>query len=197
MLQERKFDRVGGTRPVKVDVRFIAATNKKLEDSIQNGSFRQDLYYRLNVISITIPPLRERPGDIPILATYFAAKYSKQAKRRMMGISAEARSYLVHYDWPGNVRELENAIERAVVLGIQDVILPEDLPEAVLDVQQPAEIKATNFLLAVREAKKQIILRALEQANGNYVEAAEYLGMLPNNLHRLIRNLNLKSLIKS
>ncbi|MGA9994338.1 MAG: sigma 54-interacting transcriptional regulator [Pyrinomonadaceae bacterium] len=199
VLQEREFERVGGTRPIKVDLRLIAATNKDLEEAIKDGSFRQDLYYRLNVVSVTMPPLRERREDIPLLASYFAAKYSKKCKRKVMGINAQTRSLLTEYDWPGNVRELENAIERAVVLGSGDRILPEDLPEAVLEREATAGSDAaasTKYHDAVTEVKKQLILKAVEQAQGNYTEAAKLLGVHPNYLHRLIRNLNLKSLLK-
>ncbi|HEU4768575.1 MAG TPA: sigma 54-interacting transcriptional regulator, partial [Pyrinomonadaceae bacterium] len=132
VLQERQFERVGGTRTLSVDVRIIAATNRNLEDAIKAGSFRQDLYYRLNVILLTLPALRDRREDIPLLAYYFIAKYSKKCKRLVSGIAPETRNCLVGYDWPGNVRELENAIERAVVLGNTDVIMPDDLPESLL-----------------------------------------------------------------
>lgn len=190
VLQEREFQRVGGTRPIKVDIRLIAATNRDLEEAVRAGRFRQDLYYRLNVISLVMPPLRERREDIRLLAMYFAANYGKKCKRPVLGISPEARACLVHYDWPGNVRELENAIERAVVLGSTNSILPEDLPEAVLEKAIPKE--GPGYYEAVGEAKKQIILKAIEQAGGNYNEAAKRLGVHTNNLYRLIRNLNLK-----
>jgi Nif-specific regulatory protein len=197
VLQEREFERVGGTKTVKVDLRLIAATNRELEDAIKQGEFRQDLYYRLNVVSVRMPPLRERPEDIPLLASYFADKFSKKCKPHAMGISAPARSLLMHYDWPGNVRELENAIERAVVLGTSDVILPEDLPEAVLEQEPTASAHVTKYHEAITEAKKQLILKAVEQAKGNYTEAARLLGVHPNYLHRLIRNMNLKTSLKN
>ncbi|HEV7842456.1 MAG TPA: sigma 54-interacting transcriptional regulator, partial [Pyrinomonadaceae bacterium] len=197
VLQEREFDRVGGTRPVKVDVRVIAATNKELEDAIKAGDFRQDLYYRLNVVSIVMPPLRERREDIPLLASYFAAKFSKKSKRQVMGISQSARAYLTNYDWPGNVRELENAIERAVVLGSSNQILPEDLPEAVLETAMSLKGAApAQYHDAVREVKKQLILKAMEQSDGSFTEAAKILGVHPNYLHRLIRNMDLKEELK-
>jgi len=192
VLQEREFERVGATRPIKVDVRIITATNKDLEEAARNGSFRQDLYYRINVISINMPPLRERREDIPLLASYFAAKCGQKVKRRIMGISPDARSCLMAYDWPGNVRELENAIERATVLGATDFILPEDLPEAVLEAALLPIPQQMKYYEALKEAKKQLILDALEHAGGNYTEAAKLLGVHPNNLHRLMRNLNLK-----
>jgi Nif-specific regulatory protein len=196
VLQEREFERVGGTRPIRVDIRLIAASNKDLEEAIRLGTFRQDLYYRLNVVSVTVPPLRDRREDIPLLASYFAAKSGQRCKRRVMGILPEARQYLINYDWPGNVRELENAIERAVVLGSSEVILPDDLPEAVLEAEPATRLSVLQYHEAVKEAKKQLILRAVEQAGGNYTEAARLLGVHPNYLHRLIRNLNLKAALK-
>ena len=191
VLQERQFERLGGTRTIDVDVRVLAATNRNLEEAIKDGTFRADLYYRLNVISLTLPPLRERREDIPLLASHFAVKYGKKCKRPVNGISPEARACLVAYDWPGNVRELENAIERAVVLGNTDVILPDDLPEAILSTA-PVPEKLSNYHEAVLAMKKQYVLRALEQTNGNYTEAAKHLGIHPTNLHRLIRTLGVK-----
>ena len=195
-LQEREFERVGGTRPVHIDVRIVAATNRDLAESVKAGAFRQDLYYRLNVVSIEMPPLRERREDIPLLASYFAARAGERSKRHILGVSPEARACLVNYEWPGNVRELENAVERAVVLGSSDFILPEDLPEAVLETVQPAGVSIAQYHEAVSQAKKQVILRAVEQAGGSYTEAAKLLGVHPNYLHRLIRNMNLKSVLK-
>ena len=194
VLQERQFERVGGTRTIEVDVRIIAATNRNLEEAIRAGTFRQDLYYRLNVISLTLPALRERREDIPLLACHFVARYSKKCKRLVSGISPETRECLLGYDWPGNVRELENAIERAVVLGNSDVITPDDLPETLLAVA-PVSTSTSNFHEAVLEMKKQLILRTLEQTNGNYTEAAKALGIHPTNLHRLIRTLGLKNVL--
>ncbi|HJP91493.1 MAG TPA: sigma 54-interacting transcriptional regulator [Pyrinomonadaceae bacterium] len=195
VLQEREFERVGGTVTIKVDLRVIAATNKNLEEAMEAGQFRQDLYYRLNVVSLEMPALRERRDDIMLLANYFADKCGAKCNRRLKGFSAEARACLTSYDWPGNVRELENAIERAVVLGTTDLILPDDLPEAVLE----SELSPTSTLRyheAVTQTKKQIILRAIEEAKGNYTEAAKLLGVHPNYLHRLIRNLNLRAQLK-
>jgi Nif-specific regulatory protein len=194
VLQERQFERVGGTRTVSVDVRIVAATNRNLEEAITAGMFRQDLYYRLNVISLTLPPLRERREDIPLLAYYFIAKYSKKCKRLVSGISAEARNCLMAYDWPGNVRELENAIERAVVLGNTEVIMPDDLPESLL-ATNAASPRLPNYHEAVNEMKKKFILQAIEQANGNFTDAAKLLGIHSTNLHRLIRTLGLRDSI--
>ncbi|MEP6569040.1 MAG: sigma 54-interacting transcriptional regulator [Acidobacteriota bacterium] len=192
VLQTREFERVGGTRPVKVDVRMIAATNRNLEAAIKDGGFREDLFYRLNVVSILMPALRERRDDIPLLATYFVADYARKCKRRVTGLSAEARRLLIAYDWPGNVRQLENAIERAVVLGSTELIVPEDLPEALLESEGTDGDSSPRYYEAIKEAKRQLLTKTLQQTEGKYTEAAKLLGIHPNNLHRLIRSLNLK-----
>ena len=194
-LQEHEFERVGGTRALKMNARVIAATNKVLEEAIKAGEFRQDLYYRLNVVSVTVPPLRERPDDIALLAMYFASRYSEKCNRPLKGISSEARALLLNYNWPGNVRELENAIERSIVLGIDDEIVPEDLPEAVLEVQ-PAESSSGKYHDRINALKKRMIVDAVKLTKGNYTEAAKQLGVHPNYLHRLIRNLDIKSEVK-
>jgi len=192
VLQEREFERVGGTRPIKIDVRLVTATNKDLEDAVRQGSFRQDLYYRLNVVSMTMPPLKDRGEDVQLLASYFASVYSKRCKRRINGISPEARAVLRAYAWPGNVRELENAIERAVVLGSTEAIIPDDLPEALFEALSSRDVSLVGYHDRLKEAKKQIVIKALEDANGNYTQAARELGLHPTNLHRLVRNLNLR-----
>jgi Nif-specific regulatory protein len=190
VLQERQFERVGGTVTINVDLRVIAATNKNLEEAIEVGQFRQDLYYRLNVVSVEMPALRERRDDIMLLANYFADKYGTRCNRKLKGFSTEARNCLIAYDWPGNVRELENTIERAIVLGTTEWILPEDLPEAVLETKM-TDGSMTTYHAAVVQNKQQIITRALEEAKQNHIEAARLLGLHPNYLQRLIRNLNL------
>jgi transcriptional regulator with GAF, ATPase, and Fis domain len=196
VLQEREFERVGGTRSIKADLRIIAATNKDLEAAIKQGTFRSDLYYRLNVISFTMPPLRHRREDTLLLAKYFAVKYGRQCKRRITGISSEGSSRLLKYDWPGNVRELENAIERAVVLGTTETILPDDLPETLLELESIPGVEGLTYYDAIKEAKRNFILNAFNQAGSDYAETARILGVHPNNLHRLIRNLNLKDALK-
>jgi Nif-specific regulatory protein len=196
VLQEREFERVGGTRPLKLDIRLIAATNRNLSEAVKSGAFRNDLYYRLNVITLAMPPLRDRPEDIPLLAEHFIAKAARKCKARMKPLSSETQECLVSYDWPGNVRELENAMERALVLGSSDSILPDDLPEAVLESASPP-MSAPNYHGTVREHKKELILEALRKANGNYIAAANALQMHPNSLLRLIRNLDLKAAVKA
>ena len=196
VLQEREFERVGGTHPIKVDIRLIAATNCNLEEAVREGNFRQDLYYRLAVLRITMPTLREHREDIPMLVRHFVQKHAKRCKVKPRPISPEALACLVNYDWPGNVRELENAIERALVLGASDMILPEDLPESLLERPRLPEMTEAKYHAAVKELKKQLIRDALLQTEGNYAEAARILGVHPNYLHRLIRNLELKESLK-
>ncbi len=196
VLQEHAFERVGGTRSIATNIRIIAATNRNLQDAIKTGHFRLDLYYRLNVVSIEMPTLRDRKQDIPLLTQYFLSRVSKNLKRPSMNISPPAMAYLMQYDWPGNIRELENAIERAVVLGSSDTVLPEDLPAAILEIEPPSGLSAGKFQSAVQDTKKQAILNAIEQSNGNITAAARLLEVHPNYLHRLIRNMNLRPLIK-
>jgi Nif-specific regulatory protein len=193
VLQEREFERLGGTRPIRVDVRVLAATDRDLEEEMRVGKFRQELYYRLNVVSVESPALRHRPEDIPDLARYFAARYATRYNSPIRGVSAEAEDCLCRYSWPGNVRELQNAIERAVVLGESDMILPDDLPESIVEVRGLPPNSPMNFHGAVREAKRRLINEALEQAKGNHAEAARLLGINRTYLHRLIRNLQLES----
>jgi transcriptional regulator with PAS, ATPase and Fis domain len=202
VLQDREFDRVGGTRRIKVDFRLLAATNRDLEVAIDMGAFRRDLYYRLNVVAVTMPALRERRDDIPLLASWFVRRHGDKAKRPVSGLSAEAVACLTAYDWPGNVRELENAIEHAVVLGTAVLILPDDLPDAIAeaDTSRPAEAGGSatlRFHDAIKQTKKDLILRAVEESAGNYNGAARLLGLHPNYLHRLIKNLQLKSTLRS
>jgi Nif-specific regulatory protein len=198
VLQEKAFERVGGTRLVRVDFRLVAATNRDLVAAIDAGAFRRDLYYRLNVVSLSMPALRERRADIPLLASAFLRRESEQAKRRVVGFSDEALACLMAYDWPGNVRELENAIEHAVVLGQDSVIRRDDLPETVAESDVSSTPPATGagtlrFHDAVRQTKVDVIERALAQAGGHPNAAARLLGLHPNYLHRLIRNLQLRS----
>ncbi|HEX6904891.1 MAG TPA: sigma 54-interacting transcriptional regulator [Thermoanaerobaculia bacterium] len=196
-LQEREFERLGGTRPIKVDVRLIAATNRDLEKAIREGGFRQDLFYRLNVISITLPPLRERREDVHLLASHFANVYGAKAGRRAAGFTPEARACLERYGWPGNVRELANAVERAVVLGEGELIGAGDLPETVLEAAPAGRGAAVGeYHEAVNGFKRRLILDAVEQAGGNITKAAELLGLNPTYLHRLIRNLDLRTQAK-
>ena len=188
-LQHHEFERVGGTRTIRMNVRLIAATNQDLQAAVASGRFRQDLWYRLNVVGLTMPPLRERRGDIPVLAAHFAAKYGRG---RAVTLSHDAVDALRAYDWPGNVRELENAIERAVVLGCSDTIVADDLPAAVLQSSSALPRDGAAYHRAVLDVKRRLILDAIDRSGGNYTAAARLLGINPTYLHRLVTNLQLR-----
>jgi len=190
VLQQRELERVGGTHVVKLDLRLIAATNRDLTVEIKRGVFREDLYHRLNVVSLQLPPLRDRREDIPALATHFLELATARCARRVCAISPQALAYLIAYPWPGNVRELENAVERAVVLGESETLLAEDLPEAVLDAPTPQTPGALQA--SISDTKRQLIRRAWEESGGDYKLAAAKLSIHPNSLIRLIRTLGLR-----
>jgi transcriptional regulator with GAF, ATPase, and Fis domain len=196
VLQEREFERVGGTRAIPLDIRLVAATNKNLSRAVEAGEFRKDLFYRLDVVRVTMPPLRERREDISELASHFIEKTGRKSKTHARAIAPEALECLKNYDWPGNVRELENAIERALVLGLGDKIGVEDLPEGIIEAGAPLSA-VTGYHGALKEVKKQLIQKALLEAGGSYLEAAKVLGLHPNSLLRLMRNLNVKATAKS
>ena len=195
VLQQREMERVGGNKTIKLDIRVLAATNRNLEEAVKNGSFRQDLYYRLNVVVLKAPTLRDRPEDILPLAEHFTRKYGQECGRKIVGLAPAARAYLTSHAWPGNVRELENAIERAVVLGSADTILAEDLPEHIREAHA-AEVSASLYEEAVEAAKRQVVLKAFDQADYDHETAAKILGLHPNYLHKLIRTMDLKTVIK-
>jgi transcriptional regulator with GAF, ATPase, and Fis domain len=201
VLETLEFERVGGTRPIRIDVRLIAATHRDLESAIRDGSFRADLFYRLSVITLALPPLRDRREDIPLLASAFAAQISRERERPVAGFSPAARACLERYAWPGNVRELRNAVEHAVVLGEGEMIVPEDLPQTVLDATAAGEgssgARPPRFQAAIVELKRRLILDAVREAQGSIPRAAESLGLHPNYLHRLITQLDLRSEIQS
>jgi transcriptional regulator with GAF, ATPase, and Fis domain len=191
VLQAREFERLGGTELIKFGARIVAATNKNLEAAVRKGELRADLFYRLNVVSIAVPSLRERREDIPLLASYFATMYAQRCtNRQVKGISPEAQTLLVAYDWPGNVRELENSIEHAVVMGSTDMILPEDLPGMLLE-WRGSERSRGKYYDSINHLKRGLIVDAIQEANGSYPEAARLLGIHPNYLHRLARSFEL------
>jgi two-component system response regulator PilR (NtrC family) len=189
-LQDRKIRRVGGTEETEVDVRVVAATNRSLADLVRERRFREDLYYRLNVIPIHLPPLRERREDIPLLAEHFLERFGREMGKHVAKISSEAMARLMHYSWPGNVRELENAIERAVALESTPAVLVERLPES-LQAQRPTApgpdlgsgFSLDDFL---RSAERDLVQRALSRAGGDRGEAARLLGVSPRSLRYLI-----------
>lgn len=188
VLQEGEFERVGDTKTIKVDVRIISATNQKLEDLIAQGKFRKDLYYRLNIISIEVPPLRERKSDIPLLVENFTGKHSKRIGKKKDGISEETVGLLINYNWPGNVRELENVIERAIILSKNSIISPDDLPDFLRDSghnKQP-ENNGNGFGLrdALKDPEKDLIIKALESVAWNRKEAAHVLDINRTTLYK-------------
>ena len=184
VLQEHEIKRVGGTEPIKVDVRVIAATNKHLETLVKAHTFREDLFYRLSVVTITLPPLRERPDDIPLLAEFFLRKFSHEAERRVERIAPDAMALLTGYSWPGNVREIEHIIERAVVLTQNPTLLPQDLPPELQ--AAPGGKPATDAqVLPLREIERRHLLFALDRAKGNRKRAAEWLGVTRRTLYRM------------
>jgi transcriptional regulator with PAS, ATPase and Fis domain len=192
VLQDQTFERVGGTRPIQVDVRFVAATNRDLRQAVKDGQFRLDLYYRLDVVSITLPPLRERPGDVPALAEHFLDRYRREVKRNLTGIRGDALACLRRYAWPGNVRELENVMERAVVLAEGFEVTPADLPAELRDgaVSSSAVREAgRGYHVAVEEFKRGLITSTLRRTGGNRTVAARVLGLQRTYLARLIRDL--------
>jgi len=195
VVQQREFERVGGTRTLKLDVRLIAATNRDLNAEVRRGAFREDLYHRLNVVALHVPPLRDRAEDIPALARHFLELAAVRCRRRVSAIAPEAERYMMSYSWPGNVRELENAIERAVVLGQSDVLLPEDLPETVLESAGVPEVPGA-LQSSVTETKRQLIVEAWRQSNGDHNLAAASLNIHPNSLRRLIRSLHLRDALQ-
>ena len=193
VLETRSFERVGGTESVKVDVRIVAATNRDLPAEVREKRFREDLYYRLAVVTITLPPLRERREDIPGLASFFLSRHAQRVGRRLEGFSPGALSRLASYDWPGNVRELSNAVERAAVLSAGPLVRPEDLPEALVEGPASRSDEALPpYHEAVNRAKQQVVSAALAQSRGNVTEAARLLGLHPNYLHRLLNQLGLR-----
>ena len=185
VLQEREFERVGGEKTIKVDVRVIAATNRNLLEEVKKGAFREDLYYRLNVVHIEVPPLRERKEDIELLALNFLDQFNKEDGRKIEGISSQARKALLSYDWPGNIRELKNSIESSVVLARGNIIQLEDLPAQITS--QVAESKSSitiDLPVTMEEAERKIILSTIEYCAGNKSRASELLEIGRKTLHR-------------
>jgi len=185
-LQEYEIKRVGGQENIKVDVRVIAATNQLLEPLIKSGNFREDLFDRLNVVAISLPPLRERKEDIPLLLIHFLQKSSEENQKPISYISPEALDILTQYSWPGNVRELRHTIERAVVLSTQPVILPEDLPKKIFEEVKGREVQFPEELLPLKEIERSYVLKVLRETKGNKKKASEILGIDRTTLYRIL-----------
>jgi two-component system response regulator AtoC len=191
VLQEREFERVGGTARIGVDVRIIAATNRDLEAAVQSGSFRHDLYHRLNVIALTLPPLRNRKEDIPDLATHLLRRFAFETKKNFSTIAEDAMEKLIAYEWPGNVRELANVIERAVVLGDGPQLTLHHLPARVVGAQPASIPKELSYHDAVNSYRRELIVRTLAANQGNRAAAAKALGMHRSHLMKLIKALRI------
>jgi DNA-binding NtrC family response regulator len=174
-LEEKTFKRVGGLHDIRVDVRVIAATNRELEQSVREGKFREDLFYRLQVMPILLPALRERRGDIPLLATYYVDRYNREFKKKVRGISADALRLLEGHRWPGNIRELRNAIERAMLLIDHEWIEPEDL--AMSRAEAPAQFRLPPEGVSLEDVERQLVMQALQRAGGNQTHAGQLLGI--------------------
>jgi len=213
VLQDGEFYRVGGSKAIKIDVRVIAATNKNLEDAVRSGQFREDLYYRLNVINIHLPPLRERRGDIKLLIEHFLNKLPKELGTERKHISREAENLLIHYHWPGNIRELENVLKRAIVLTGMDTITPEHLPisisqsagqekifledliEARLQMYSgklPPEAEGDLYQVVIGQVEKSLIEKVMQKTDGNQIQAARILGINRNTLRKKIQELGVE-----
>ncbi|NTU71549.1 MAG: sigma-54-dependent Fis family transcriptional regulator [Coriobacteriia bacterium] len=192
VLQERRFERLGGTRSIEVDVRVVAATNRDLQQLIADGDFREDLFYRLNVVPITLPPLRQRPGDIPVLVAHFLEKFNAEAKR----LAPEAVEALVNYQWPGNIRELENTIERIVILSHGDEILPSDLPSEIRAGTTGSARGISGFVLpedgvVLEEVELDLVRQALDRSGGAVPKAAKLLGLTAKTLEARMQRFGL------
>jgi len=204
VLQEHEIRRVGGKDWVKVDVRVVAATNHNLAEAVSKGEFRQDLYYRLDVVAIHLPPLRERADDIPLLARHFLQRYSQESGKSISAISDKAMELLCSYSWPGNIRELENAIEQAVALSYQSILTPDDFPEAVRNpaAAQPFENGSQNeqFLFldtpSLDEVKKRYVLHVLQHNQGNVSRSARVLNIDRRSLYRMLARFKIEPFFK-
>jgi two-component system response regulator HydG len=199
VLQEKEIQRVGGEETLKVDVRIVAATNRDLEKEVAEGNFREDLFYRLNVMPLNVPPLKERREDVPLLAQHFMTKFSDKNRKAIKGLVPLAMDMLVNYDWPGNVRELENAIERAVILATGEHITEAQLPLNITEQYEDLEIRPTGTTQildgthSLEDIEKEAILAALNGSNGNKAEAARRLGVTRKTLHNKLKSYGLGS----
>jgi DNA-binding NtrC family response regulator len=192
VLQERTFERLGSEKTIQVDVRLVAATNRNLKEEVERGRFREDLYYRLNVVHIEVPPLRERKEDIPLLMAHFLELYNERNNRKIEGFSQRSRAAMLSYDWPGNIRELGNCVESAVVLATNKIIDIEDLPAQIRNAAGEERIVLTVGS-TVAQAEKELILATLASCGGNKSKAAETLGLARKTLHRKLQEYEIET----
>jgi Nif-specific regulatory protein len=191
-LQEREFERVGGLKPIRVDARIIAATNRNLESAVSEGRFREDLYHRLQVVPITLPPLRERKEDIPVLIDFFLERFSLETKKHFTEVAADAREKLLAYNWPGNVRELANVIERAIVTGTEPQVTLDDLPQRIIAAEPRISSDRFSYRGAMDATKREVVLKALAQTQGKRAAAAKLLGIRRSYLLKLMKALEIE-----
>jgi transcriptional regulator with PAS, ATPase and Fis domain len=189
VLQEGEFERVGGNRTIEVNIRVIAASNRDLQEGVKRGTFREDLYYRLNVVNIKLPPLRERRDDVPFLANFFIEKYKKKYHMKVKGISKRAMNLLTEYEWTGNVRELENTIESIMVINSPEVIDISHLPREIRDFEGGPEIISIKIGTPFEEVEREILIRTLKATRGNKRRAAQLLGINVRTIHRKMEGL--------
>jgi DNA-binding NtrC family response regulator len=191
VLEERAFERVGGSRTLEVDVRLIAASNKDLKKLVTEGKFRDDLFYRLSVVTVELPPLRQRRDDIPLLVRTFLDEFSRENNKQVRDLTPEALNVLVAYDWPGNVRELRNAVEQMVVLARSERLTVRDVPAAIRDGSDLTKISVVRTGMTVEEAERQLIVQALKEMDGNRTRAAKKIGISRRTLHRKLKQYGL------
>jgi DNA-binding NtrC family response regulator len=194
VLEERAFERVGGAKTLQVDVRLVAATNKDLKKLVSNGKFRDDLFYRLSVVTIDLPPLRERRDDIPLLVKAFLDEFGRENGKQVRELTPEALNVLLAYDWPGNVRELRNAIEQMVVLARAERLTVRDMPAVIRGSADLTKINVVRAGMTVEEAERQLIVQALKETNGNRTKAAQKIGISRRTLHRKLKEFGLENL---
>jgi transcriptional regulator with PAS, ATPase and Fis domain len=184
VLQEGEFERVGGNKTIKVNIRIIAACNRDLQEEVRQGVFREDLYYRLNVVNIKLPPLRDRRDDIPFLVNFFIEKYSQKYRMRVKGISQKAMNLLTNYEWTGNVREIENTVESILVINSPEVIDAQHLPQEIRDFRERPEVIPIRIGTPLEEVEKEMLIQTLRATKGNKRKAAQLLGINVRTIHR-------------
>jgi two-component system, NtrC family, response regulator AtoC len=194
VLEERAFERVGGTKTLQVDVRLVAATNRDLKKLVKDGKFRDDLFYRLSVVAVDLPPLRDRREDIPLLVKAFLDEFSRESGKRVRELTPEALNLLMAYDWPGNVRELRNAVEQMVVLAHGERLTARDVPSPVRGGADLTKISVVRAGMTVEEAERQLIIQALKETDGNRTKAAQKIGISRRTLHRKLKEYGLENL---
>ncbi len=196
VLQEGEFERVGGNKTIKVNIRIIAASNRDLQEAVRNANFREDLYYRLNVVNIKLPPLRERKEDIPFLVQFFIEKFNKKYQMNVRGVSQRAMSLLMDYSWSGNVRELENTIESSLVVHTPEVLDLQHLPQEIREMKQEQEVISIKIGTPLEEVERELLLQTLKATRGNKQKAAKLLGINVRTIHRKLEEIKGDSLMK-